>query len=107
VPVAKAASGPVRQVASSSSGYKWIAISEFRDFCEILAMGKKNRPAPGRYSARRATSLELTLGGKSVEATVRVISSPAVLRRRGLVWASGTFYALLRKHPKPNGFGLP
>jgi hypothetical protein len=47
VPVAKAASGPVRQVASSSSGYKWIAISEFRDFCEILAMGKKKSSRTG------------------------------------------------------------
>jgi len=37
---AKAASGSVRQIASSSSGYKWIAISEFHDFREIFTIGK-------------------------------------------------------------------
>jgi hypothetical protein len=31
----------VRQIASSSSGYKWIAISEFHDFREIFAIGEK------------------------------------------------------------------
>jgi hypothetical protein len=56
---------------------------------------QKKSAAPARYSARRATSLELTLGGKSVEPTVRVISFRAVLRRRGLVWAPGNFLRLI------------
>jgi hypothetical protein len=34
-------SGSVRQVASSSSGYKRITVSEFRDLGEILAIGEK------------------------------------------------------------------
>jgi hypothetical protein len=33
----KAASGSVKQFASSLSGYKWIAISQFHDFWEIFA----------------------------------------------------------------------
>jgi hypothetical protein len=41
VSVVKATFGSVRQVASSSSGYKRIPISEFRDFCEFLAIGEK------------------------------------------------------------------
>jgi len=52
---------------------------------------KSRRTGPLQITARRATSLELTLGGKSLEPAVRVISSRAVLRRRGLVLAPGNF----------------